>query len=163
VDTFSAGPHRPSRTALLGSGSVVHVALRKSVLPLLAIFTLFTTCREEAPEAARSTSSPPTAPDCPADPLEPGPAAKQEAIAAVGRSLQAGKQPERDYQIEKAYPAMRGGFGAIALHLCGRTVGARTWVVEVRFPKLEPSASLSQGQAFVSRFRSGWKVWYRYH
>src|SRR5207249_8313900 len=123
-------PHRPSRTALLGSGSCVHVALRKWVLPLLAIFTLFTTCREEAPEAARSTSSPPSAPDCAADPLEPGPAAKQEAIAAVGRSLQAGKQPERDYQIEKAYPAMRGGVGALAVLVCGRAVGAWTWVVE---------------------------------
>jgi hypothetical protein len=47
--------------------------------------------------------------------------------------------------------------------MCGPVVGSRTWVVEMRFPKLEPSASLSQGQAFVSRFRSGWRVWYRYH
>jgi len=51
----------------------------------------------------------------------------------------------------------------IALNMCGSVVGGRTWIVELHFPKLEPSASLSQGQAFVSRFRSGWRVWYRYH
>ena len=103
--------------------------------------------------------------DCPTEtPLEPGPHARDRAIAAVRTSLRTGPQDWRAYQIGSAYPATNGkGFSIVAFPMCGPVVGARTWVVEIRFPKLEPSASLSQGQAFVSRFRSGWRVWYRYH
>ena len=78
--------------------------------------------------------------------------------------MRAGPADWRTYEIRSAYPASSGqGFSVIALPMCGPEVGSRTWVVEIYFPKLEPSASMSQGQAFVSRFRSGWRVWYRYH
>ena len=97
-------------------------------------------------------------------PLEPGPNARERAIEAVRRSLRAAPRDWRTYEIRSAYPATSGqGFSVIALPMCGPEVGSRTWVVEIHFPKLEPSASLSQGQAFVSRFRAGWRVWYRYH
>lgn len=46
---------------------------------------------------------------------------------------------------------------------CGKTIQARTIVVELRFPKELPSASLSEGVVFVSRFRSGYHVWERAH
>jgi hypothetical protein len=86
------------------------------------------------------------------------------AIAAVRRSLRRGPREWRTYEIKSAYPATSAkGFAIVAFPMCGPVVGGRTWVVEIRFPKFEPSASLSQGQAFVSRFRSGWRVWYRYH
>jgi hypothetical protein len=42
---------------------------------------------------------------------------------------------------------------------CGKTIHARTIVVELRFPKELPSASLSEGVVFVSRFKSGYQVW----
>jgi hypothetical protein len=42
---------------------------------------------------------------------------------------------------------------------CGKTIQARTVVVELRFPKELPSASLSEGVVFVSRFKSGYRVW----
>jgi len=115
--------------------------------------------------AAFLQGSLPISPDCPREvPLEPGPDARDKAIAAVRRSLRTGPQEWRAYEIESAYPATNGkGFSIVAFPMCGPVVGGRTWVVEIRFPKLEPSASLSRGQAFVSRFRSGWRVWYRYH
>jgi hypothetical protein len=46
---------------------------------------------------------------------------------------------------------------------CGKAIQARTVVVELRFPKEFPSASLSEGVLFVSRFKSGYRVWERSH
>jgi hypothetical protein len=42
---------------------------------------------------------------------------------------------------------------------CGKKIQARTIVVELRFPKERPSASLSEGVVFVSRFTGGYQVW----
>jgi hypothetical protein len=130
---------------------------------LLGATTVLVTAWGGATTQAEPTqASPPTSPDCPKEaPLEPGPHARDGAIAAVRKSLRTGPEEWRAYEIR---PATSGqGFSLVAFPMCGPVVGSRTWVVEIRFPKLEPSASLSQGQAFVSRFRSGWRVWYRYH
>ncbi|MGA2165772.1 MAG: hypothetical protein ABSH36_15075 [Solirubrobacteraceae bacterium] len=51
---------------------------------------------------------------------------------------------------------VRGGEVAFQ---CGKTIQARTIVVELRFPKELPSSSLSEGVVFVSRFKGGYKVW----
>jgi hypothetical protein len=136
------------------------------LLALLGAAAILVTTWSEAKIEARLTqASSPSSPDCPREgPLEPGRGARDRAIAAVRESLRTGPEEWRTYEIRSAYPATRAeGFGAIASGMCGPVVGGRTWVVEMHFPKLEPSASLSQGQAFVSRFRSGWRVWYRYH
>ena len=116
-------------------------------------------------EAGRSQASSPSSPECPKEaPLEPGRRARDRAIAAVRESTRTVPEEWRTYEIRSAYPATRDErFGIVVFGMCGAVVGSRTWVVEMSFPKLEPSASLSQGQAFVSRFRSGWRVWYRYH
>jgi hypothetical protein len=42
---------------------------------------------------------------------------------------------------------------------CAARVRARTVVVELRFPRLLPSASLSEGVVDVSRFAGGYRVW----
>ena len=42
---------------------------------------------------------------------------------------------------------------------CGARTFHRTVVVQLLFPKELPSASLSQGVVFVSRFPTGYKVW----
>ena len=34
---------------------------------------------------------------------------------------------------------------------------------KLSFPKMLPSANLSAGQLFLSRFQDGWKVWFQYH
>lgn len=46
---------------------------------------------------------------------------------------------------------------------CGLKVQRRSVVVELFFPKMRESASLSQGTVFVSRFRRSYKVWERAH
>jgi hypothetical protein len=116
-------------------------------------------------EAWRVPASLQNSANCPTEtPLEPGRHAREKAIAAVRESLRTGPNEWRTFRIGGAYSAASSdGFGSIVYNWCGQVVGGRTWVVEIHFPKLEPSASLSQGQAFVSRFQSGWRVWYRYH
>lgn len=116
-------------------------------------------------EAGPTPASSQNSANCPKEtPFEPGRHARDRAIAAVRESSRAGPKEWRTYKIESAYPAASSeGFWAIVYNWCGPVVGSRSWVVEMYFPNFEPSASLSQGQAFVSRFRSGWRLWYRYH
>jgi len=52
-----------------------------------------------------------------------------------------------------------GPRGSEVAFQCGKAIQARTVVVELRFPKELPSASLSEGVVFVSRFKSGYEVW----
>ena len=145
------------------------VGVRRVGFKLLALFGVMAVSLtawggpETQPGAVQGSS--PSSPNCPNQvPLEPGRQARDRAIAAVREALRTGPEEWRTYEIRSAYPATSGeGFAAIALRMCGSVVGTRTWVVEMYFPRLEPSASLSQGQAFVSRFRAGWRVWYRYH
>jgi hypothetical protein len=47
--------------------------------------------------------------------------------------------------------------------MCGKHVARRTVVVYLAFPKMRPSASLSQGVVFVSRFPHGYRVWHVAH
>jgi hypothetical protein len=42
---------------------------------------------------------------------------------------------------------------------CGLKARARTVVVELRFPRMLPSASLSEGIVDVARFAQGYRVW----
>jgi hypothetical protein len=138
---------------------------QRNLLVLLGAAVLVTAWGGAKTEAGPIQTSSPSSPACPKEsPLEPGRDARDRAIAAVRESLRTGPEEWRTYEIRSAYPAASGeGFAAIALRMCGAVVGRRTWVVEMHFPNLEPSASLSQGQAFVGRFRTGWRVWYRYH
>ena len=52
--------------------------------------------------------------------------------------------------------AGRGGFARVK---CGAVVQERTVVVELEFPALLPSASMSQGVVLVSRFGTAYRVW----
>jgi hypothetical protein len=137
----------------------------KLLVVLSAVAMLVTAWGGTKAEAGLTPVSSQNSANCPKEtPLAPGRRARDRAIAAVRESLRTGPEEWRTYTIQSAYPASSSeGFGAIVYNWCGPVVGSRTWVIEMHFPKLEPSASLSQGQAFVSRFRSGWRVWYRYH
>jgi len=46
---------------------------------------------------------------------------------------------------------------------CGKLTFHRTVVVDLFFPKMLPSASLSQGTVFVSLFKTGYQVWEAAH
>jgi hypothetical protein len=73
-------------------------------------------------------------------------------------------------------PSLYNGFGPAVVELawrakfrldvwastpfsCSDTLRRRTVVVDLLFPKMLPSASLSEGVVLVSRFRSGYRVW----
>jgi hypothetical protein len=73
-------------------------------------------------------------------------------------------------------PALYKGFGPAVVELawlakfkltvwaaapfnCSQRVRDRTVVVDLLFPKMLPSASLSEGVVFVSLFRTGYQVW----
>jgi hypothetical protein len=104
-------------------------------------------------------------------PLTPESDAAAQAKAAAVKVVPTIYPPEptKDFTVTSVYPASSSlnggsGYGQIAYGTCGKTIGDRTWVVEVHFPHdPEHSASTGNGQLFVSEFRTGWKVWYRYH
>ncbi len=88
-------------------------------------------------------------------------AAARAALPTLYRNIETA-----GYQVRAAGPATAtsvAGYGAIAGTLCGQLARSRTYVVELYFPAMEPSASLSQGQLFASRLGVGWQVWYQYH
>lgn len=49
-----------------------------------------------------------------------------------------------------------------ALAVCGRRIQQRTVTVTLEFPAERPSAALSHGVALVARFKSGYRVWFRF-
>jgi|SRR5579859_3148122 len=104
---------------------------------------------------------------CPtATPLDPGPDAANEVRFTVAKNLPAiySNIQTSGYQITRVYEASPGqGFGAIPFGMCGQAIGSRTWIAELYFPAELPSADLSHGQLFLTRFASGWEIWFRYH
>jgi len=105
-------------------------------------------------------------------PLVPGADAAAQAKAAAVKVVPTIYPPEptKDFTVTAVYPASQSldggkGIGTIAYGTCGKTIGDRTWVVEVHFPH-DPnnSASTGNGQLFVSQFANGgWQVWFRNH
>ena len=65
--------------------------------------------------------------------------------------------------VSAAVSAAAGVRGRQVKKECGRRVHRRTVVIELFFPAMRPSASLSQGTVFVSRLREGYRVWERAH
>jgi len=55
--------------------------------------------------------------------------------------------------------AFAGPRGGEVRSQCGAAVARRTVVVQLLFPKMLPSASLSEGVVFVARFAHGYRVW----
>jgi hypothetical protein len=58
-----------------------------------------------------------------------------------------------------AQAAYAGVRGAQVVRECGDRVGDRTVVVEMLFPRMLPSASLSQSTVFVDRENGMYRVW----
>jgi hypothetical protein len=86
-------------------------------------------------------------------------------IAAAMRAAIAHERPNARPQITKAVIAwddLRGRGGQVKFQ-CGTKAAHRTVVVYITLRAFLPSASLSQRVSFVSRFRTGWRVWKTAH
>ena len=104
---------------------------------------------------------------CPAStrgilPLQPDSVAKAARRALVFDKAPPGVRPDTGV-MASARSAFAGARGGEVTFLCGATVARRTVVVQLLFPWLLPSASLSQGVVFVGRFHGGYRVWYVAH
>lgn len=110
---------------------------------------------------ARSTGSRPSG-DCPGQALALPPEAVARAADAALREAPRlyGKDTAKDARVTSSQRADTGlGRGDEVKSQCGVKVQQRTVVVDLQFPRLLPSASLSQGTVFVSRFGDGYQVW----
>jgi hypothetical protein len=65
--------------------------------------------------------------------------------------------------VQSRRAAWAGARGAEVKAQCGVNAFRRTVVVDLLFPKMLPSASLSEGTVFVSRSPTGYRVWERAH
>ena len=86
------------------------------------------------------------------------------SIAPASRAAFAREKPGSRPQVTGATTApadvQRGG---IAKHECGTRVWRRTVVVYITLRAFLPSASLSERVSFVSRLRTGYRVWQVVH
>jgi hypothetical protein len=72
----------------------------------------------------------------------------------------AGGIDTRDMRATRAALARAAGArGSQVRRECGKRVQRRTVVVELEFPRMLPSASLSQGTVFISRVERRYRVW----
>lgn len=148
------------------AGSTVPPSTSPSTTPpSTATAPTTTAIRIASPPAAADLANNATG-SCPTQ--QPLPAEANAATAAAETARAAVAMIYTDintagYTIDNVSPASAGGYGQIAYGQCGSAVGTDTWVVQLTFPAEQPSASLSHGQLFISRFSYGWQVWYRYH
>jgi hypothetical protein len=84
--------------------------------------------------------------------------AGQAALAAAPR-LYMGLDVQGARIVWSKIANAAGPRGSEVAHQCGKKMQGRTVVVELRFPKELPSASLSEGILFVARFKRGYHVW----
>lgn len=110
---------------------------------------------ETVPQRADHHGCPSGARSLPADGVAPAAEAALEAAPKLYRGI--------DLKAMKVTAATRASAdrerGPIASNQCGARIRKRTAVVYLRFPAMEPSASLSEGVVFVARVGSGYKVW----
>jgi hypothetical protein len=99
---------------------------------------------------------------CPGHPLHlPGDGVARAAEQALDEA--ASDYQGLDTSHAKVQAADRSAFagprGAQVRSQCGGRVARHTVVVQLLFPSMLPSASLSQGVVFVARFPRGYRVW----
>jgi hypothetical protein len=120
-------------------------------------------CVAPAAEAALGSAARlPSGSSCPHKALIlPADGVARAAAAALAELQDAGSSRKpSDVVIESAARStFAGDRGGEVRHQCGRSVAARTVVVQALYPRLLPSASLSEGVVFVSRFRHGFRIW----
>jgi hypothetical protein len=71
-----------------------------------------------------------------------------------------------NYEIQSVALASQstGGWKDIVKANTSEKVYQNTWIVQLYFPDMaKVSASMSQGQLFIARTKTGWVVWSQYH
>jgi hypothetical protein len=141
-------PSRLSRTVSVLTGIVVAVGLGGSVAATPA-------------DTSASVGSLPTG-HCPKKALRlPGAGVARAAVQALTSA--AADYQGVDTRGARAEAADRSAFagprGGEVRGQCGAGVARRTVVVQMLFPRMLPSASLSEGVVFVARFPRGYRVW----
>jgi len=117
-------------------------------------------------QPARAVATQARFPRCPADLLRLQPAGVQRAAnraLAVAPRLYHGLNTRGAEVMAADRSGFAGVLGQEVGTLCGRKVAARTVVVQMLFPRMLPSASLSQAVVFVGRFARGYRVWHIAH
>ncbi len=103
---------------------------------------------------------------CPAGIL-PLPAAGVQRAADQALAEAAKLYPGVNTRSAEVMAADRSAFAGVRGHevsnLCGKKVAASTVVVQMLFPRMLPSASLSESVVFAGRFAKGYRVWYVAH
>ncbi|HYZ29909.1 MAG TPA: hypothetical protein VE570_12685 [Thermoleophilaceae bacterium] len=104
---------------------------------------------------------------CPLVPFEPLPPGAEQAAAAEAlgeaSTLYGGTKVEGATVVRVVPAARDSGRGGYARETCGEAAEAHTLVVYLRFPAMEPSASMSQGVVLVGRFWGQMRVWAQLH
>jgi hypothetical protein len=98
-------------------------------------------------------------------PFDPRAKANAEATARRALPLVSKGIVTTGFEITGSNPAASsaaGARGGLVGNTCGQRTQKRTYVVELEFPAMLPSAALSQVTLFVSRFAVGWQVWAEY-
>jgi hypothetical protein len=138
--------------ALIAAGAGAAVLLGLTVSPVPAI-------------GAGDSSAQPALGSCPrgAQPLPPGalaPATRAALRQAPRLFGGPGGIDTRDRRATRAALAwVAGARGRQVRRQCGQRVHGRTVVVDLEFPRMLPSASLSQGTVFVARIEQRYRVW----
>jgi hypothetical protein len=84
-----------------------------------------------------------------------------DAVARAAEAARNDARSDRTVIVASilATSAAPGSHGAQVASQCGSSVAGRTVVVDLFYPWLLPSASLTQGTVFVSYFAGRYRVW----
>ena len=134
--------------------------MRRRVFVLVTALALVAVCVTAFAVGHPTGTSPghgrPYSESCPRDALPLRPA----SVGPATRAALADESPSgRPRVISAAWARFDQERGPIARTWCGRRARRRTVVVYIDRRALHPSASLSQGVDFVSRFENGYRVW----
>jgi hypothetical protein len=151
--------HLTRRRIACLTGAVAALAAAALIVPLTA------GAHPAAPAGDHFTLT--SARSCPASAQGILPLRRDSVAKAADRALVFAKQPPGVKPGTEVMASDRAAFagarGQEVTAMCGARVARRTVVVQVLFPWLLPSASLSQGVLFVGRFHGGYRVWFAAH
>ena len=144
-------------------------AVKLASVAAAAAAILTTTLTTVAAAAPANTAAPTsTATDTAANttcPTRPQPLPPNAVAGAANEALRAapglytGIDTTGEYVTSSALGTAAGVRGEQIANECGTTVENRSVVVELLFPAMLPSASLSEGTVFVSRIDGRYQVW----
>lgn len=154
----SPRPSPAARTRVIGGAGWLAWPTALAAAASLAV-ALAATPGVAASKSAKQMST------CPAQAKAALPLSAHATKKAAQAALAAAPKRYKDLNVKGAtvvsskVATAAGARGGEVAFQCGKKIQARTIVVELRFPKELPSASLSEGVVFVSRFKSGYQVW----